>query len=99
MRLVRRDVGPAIGRDPLQGVQLKDSQLRLLVEGLDRRRRRCDMPERLARILAGRGVEVDDVAAFLDPTFPVPGVSAQTRPRVPAVVPTGCLVTAIPTAT
>ena len=29
---------------------------------------RHDMPELLARILAGRGVEVDEVASFLDPT-------------------------------
>src|SRR5882757_3486885 len=30
--------------------------------------RHDDMPELLARILAGRGVEVDEVASFLDPT-------------------------------
>src|ERR1700694_1174599 len=30
--------------------------------------RQDDMPELLARILAGRGVEVDEVASFLDPT-------------------------------
>src|SRR2546430_2719239 len=30
--------------------------------------RHDDMPELLARILAGRGVEVDAVASFLDPT-------------------------------
>jgi len=30
--------------------------------------RHDDMPELLARILAGRGIEVDAVAAFLDPT-------------------------------
>ena len=30
--------------------------------------RRDDVPELLARILAGRGVEVDEVASFLDPT-------------------------------
>jgi single-stranded-DNA-specific exonuclease len=30
--------------------------------------RHDDVPELLARILAGRGVEVDDVATFLDPT-------------------------------
>jgi single-stranded-DNA-specific exonuclease len=30
--------------------------------------RHDEMPELLARILAGRGVDVDDVAAFLDPT-------------------------------
>src|SRR5439155_2076194 len=29
---------------------------------------RHDVPELLARILAGRGVEADDVEAFLDPT-------------------------------
>jgi single-stranded-DNA-specific exonuclease len=33
--------------------------------------RHDDMPELLARILAGRGVDVDDVAAFLDPTVRV----------------------------
>ena len=33
-----------------------------------RSRSGTDLPELLARILAGRGVEVDDVAAFLDPT-------------------------------
>jgi single-stranded-DNA-specific exonuclease len=32
--------------------------------------RHDDMPELLARILAGRGVEVVDVAGFLDPTVP-----------------------------
>ena len=30
--------------------------------------RHQDVPELLARILAGRGVEVDEVASFLDPT-------------------------------
>src|SRR6266849_2833405 len=30
--------------------------------------RHDDVPELLARILAGRGVEVDEVATFLDPT-------------------------------
>src|SRR5262245_64461214 len=30
--------------------------------------RHDDVPELLARILAGRGVEVDEVASFLDPT-------------------------------
>jgi single-stranded-DNA-specific exonuclease len=30
--------------------------------------RQADVPELLARILAGRGVEVDEVATFLDPT-------------------------------
>src|SRR5262245_58817773 len=42
-----------------------------------------DVPELLARILAGRGVEVDDVASFLDPTvralMPDPHVLADMR--------------------
>src|SRR5258705_4417095 len=41
---------------------------------------RHELPELLARVLAGRGVDVDDVMAFLDPTLkglmPDPGVLA-----------------------
>jgi single-stranded-DNA-specific exonuclease len=44
---------------------------------------RHDVPDLLARILAGRGVEVDDVASFLDPTvralMPDPNVLVDMR--------------------
>ena len=44
---------------------------------------RHGLPEILARVIAGRGIEPDEVEAFLDPTHPTPSVNITNHETSP----------------